>query len=137
MPSEALKSPGFVFNTSLCQATLFNLYNDDFVTAEAVFSTFEEEIDAYMVTLQNSFLKGNLAEFSSIVHKIKPVYNYVGLTAIYDRLLLVENDCKMQKSMDLMTEDYEFIIAETNKNRPLIKNELERLKEYNKENNNY
>jgi hypothetical protein len=137
MPSEALKSPGFVFNTALCQTTLFNLYNDDYVTAEAVFSTFEEEIDSYIVTLRDTFLKRNLAEFSSIVHKIKPVYNYVGLTAIYDRLLLVENDCKKHKSMDLMTEDYEYIIAETNKNRPLIKNELERLTEYNKENNNH
>jgi hypothetical protein len=136
MPSEALKSHGFVFNNALCQATLSNLYSDDYVTAEAVFSTFEEEIDGYIRTLQDSFLKRNLPEFSGIVHKIKPVYNYVGLTAIYDRLLLVENNCKMQKSMDSMTEDYEFIISETNKNRPLIKKELARLIEYNKENNN-
>jgi HPt (histidine-containing phosphotransfer) domain-containing protein len=136
MPSEALQSPGFVFNNTLCQTTLSNLYSDDYVTAEAVFSTFEEEIDAYIGTLQGSFLKRNLVEFSSIVHKIKPVYNYVGLTAIYNRLLLLEDDCKMLKSMDSMTEHYEYIISETNKNRPLIKKELERLKEYNKENNN-
>jgi hypothetical protein len=134
MPSEALKSPGFVFNNALCQTTLSNLYSDDYLTAEAVFSTFEEEIGAYMITLRDSFMKRNLAEFSSIVHKIKPVYNYVGLAAIYDRLLSLENDCKMAKSMDSMAEDYNYIITETDKFRPLIKNELERLIKYNAEN---
>jgi hypothetical protein len=134
MPSEALKSPGFVFNSALCQTTLSNLYSDDYLTAEAVFSTFEEEIGAYMITFRDNFMKRNPAEFSSIVHKIKPVYNYVGLASIYDRLLSLENDCKMAKSMDSMTEDYNFIINETNKFRPLIKNELERLIKYNAEN---
>lgn len=136
MPSEALKSPGFVFNSALCQTTLSNLYSDDYLTAEAVFSTFEEEIGAYMVTLRDSFMKRNPAEFSSIVHKIKPVYNYVGLASIYDRLLSLENNCKMAKSMDSMIEDYNYIINETDKFRPLIKNELERLIKYNAENTN-
>jgi HPt (histidine-containing phosphotransfer) domain-containing protein len=134
MPSEALKSPGFVFNSALCQMTLSNLYSDDYVTAEAVFSTFIEEIDGYIGTLKDSFLKRNLSEFSSIVHKIKPVYNYVGLTTIYERLLSLENNCKMLKSIDSMTEDYDYIISETDKFRPLIKNELERLMRYNEEN---
>ncbi len=136
MPSEALKSPGFVFNSALCQTTLSNLYSDDYLTAEAVFSTFEEEIDGYIGTLRDSFAKRNLPEFSGIVHKIKPVYNYVGLTTIYERLLSVENNCKMLKSLDSMMEDYDFIISETDKFRPLIKNELERLIRYNAENSN-
>ena len=136
MPSEALKSPGFVFNSALCQTTLSNLYSDDYLTAEAVFSTFEEEIDGYIGTLRDSFAKRNLPEFSGIVHKIKPVYNYVGLTNIYERLLSVENNCKMLKSLDSMMEDYDFIISETDKFRPLIKNELERLIRYNAENSN-
>lgn len=136
MPFEALKSPGFVFNSALCQTTLSNLYSDDYLTAEAVFSTFEEEIDGYIGIFRDSFAKRNVAEFSGIVHKIKPVYNYVGLTTIYERLLSVENNCKMQQSLDSMTEDYDFIISETDKFRPLIKNELERLIRYNAENSN-
>lgn len=136
MPFEALKSPGFVFNSALCQTTLSNLYSDDYLTAEAVFSTFEEEIDGYIGIFRDSFSKRNLAEFSAIVHKIKPVYNYVGLTTIYERLLSVENNCKMLQSLDSMTEDYDFIISETDKFRPLIKNELERLIRYNAENSN-
>ena len=114
---------------------LDDCYGTDYVHAESVFAMLLEELPSNLTDLYQLLEQHNLADFKKYIHKIKPTFNYVGLTTLSHDLQLLENRCGSIQSLAEAKDEIRDMLERIEKAVPLLKNEVERLRQYN--NNGY
>ena len=72
----------FVFNAEIDTNYLNSLYGEDFVYLQEVFETVLSDYQSLTDNIEYSYSSGNITALKSAVHKIKPVFGFVGLTRV-------------------------------------------------------
>jgi len=89
-----MDKPCFKFSEKLDHAFLESLYEDDLEHAEMVFTQYIEQAPVQMLAIETAYNNGSVAVFRQLLHKIKPVFSYVGLTAITQQAEDIERHCE-------------------------------------------
>jgi len=124
-------SKTFVFNEKFDHEYLFNLYADDFGYVEEIFSITLQHFDPDFEAIHVAYALDNVSDLKKAVHKIKPTFGFVGLTAIQDQCKDFEDLCQDVMTMSELTAEYKQIVTTLADSKKLLETEYRRLKEFN------
>lgn len=118
-----------LFDQRLDNEFLQSLYEDDVEHAVTVFSQFLNMAPAMMKEIEESYQSGSVETFRQKVHKLKPVFSFVGLTHLTRKAEILEKKCKEISQIDHINYLYKDLKDNYTNDFPIIENEVERLKE--------
>src|SRR6202163_450253 len=117
----------FVFNAEIDTNYLNSLYGDDYIYLQEVLDTVLKDYQALTDNIEYSYSSGNLTALRSAVHKIKPVFGFVGLTAVQQQCQQFEQICSAVSSADNISGDFETLKNKIFQSRQLIEEEKKKL----------
>ncbi|RYY61575.1 MAG: Hpt domain-containing protein [Chitinophagaceae bacterium] len=118
------------FSDQLDLAKLQEFYDGDPRLASGVFEAFVQETVTALPDLDQLYLSGDLAEFKRLVHKIKPGFLYVGLTALYGKLSDLEILCEKANDVTDVAGPFKDVQGRLGEEITWVENELKKLKEF-------
>jgi HPt (histidine-containing phosphotransfer) domain-containing protein len=121
----------FIFSDQLNAETLIALYGDDYVYMEEVFGTVLKE---YVVLTDNviaSYTSKNIPALKAAVHKMKPIFGFVGLNEVQEQCQSFENVCQSATSFELIDNDYGSLRNNLVNSKYLIEEEKKKLELFN------
>ena len=121
----------FIFNAEIDANYLNSLYGDDFVYLQEVFETVLEDYQSLTDNIEYSYSSGNLTALRSAVHKIKPVFGFVGLTVVQQQCQHFEQICGTVSSPENISGDFETLKNKIFQSRQLIEEEKKKLEIFN------
>lgn len=116
-----------LFNERLDCEALMEMYEGDYEHAEVVFGQFVKNAPVQMQGIATSFQEDSVEEFRAKVHKLKPVFTFVGLTSLSRQAAQLEEQCKTVGTLKILQADYETFKNEFDNNLPLIQEISEKL----------
>lgn len=121
----------FIFNEKIDGDYLYSLYEDDFQYIEEIFATTLTHFDADFQAIEQAWLAGDTASLKKAVHKIKPTFGFVGLTAVQQLCKEFEDFCQKAGSTNDLKDQYQQIVITLAASKDLIAAEYGKLKEFN------
>jgi hypothetical protein len=88
-----LSDTSFVFSDAIDSRYIIDLYAGDYQMIEETFDDVLREYDEFVSKIITTYHEGDRAALKSAVHKIKPLFGFVGLTGHQSQCLLFENSC--------------------------------------------
>lgn len=116
------------FDQRLDNEFLQSIYEDDVEHALTVFSEFLHTSPALMKEIEQSYQAGTVENFRQKVHKMKPVFSFVGLTHLTQKAEILEKKCKEITQINDINYLYKELKEGYSNDFPIIENELERLR---------
>ncbi|HUZ58168.1 MAG TPA: hypothetical protein VMU83_05250 [Hanamia sp.] len=124
-----MENLSIVFDKRLDIEFLQSIYEDDIEHALIVFSQFLQIAPSLMKEMEESYLSGEVESFRQKVHKMKPVFSFVGLTKLTAKAEVLEKKCKEVSGIYDISELYKELKNQYSEGLPIIENEVNRLKE--------
>jgi HPt (histidine-containing phosphotransfer) domain-containing protein len=121
----------FVFNAEIDANYLNSLYGDDYNYLQEIFNTVLEEYVSLTDNIEYSYSSGNLAALKSSVHKIKPVFGFVGLTEVQKLCQHFEQVCGTVSSADQLSGEFETLKNKISQCKQIIEEEKKKLELFN------
>ena len=118
-----------IFDQRLDTEFLESLYEDDVEHATTVFSEFLQMAPVMMKEIDDSYQLGVVENFRQKVHKLKPVFSFVGLTHLTEKAEILEKKCKEVSQIYDISLLYKELKHHYAKDFPIIENETKRLQE--------
>jgi len=119
----------FAFDKRLDTDFLEELFEGDKEHATMVFEQFLTGIHPQLKEVDNNFLPGNIELFRQKVHRLKPIFSFVGLTALTSKAQVIEDKCKQNCEFRDIENSYNEFKNSASEFIPVIENELLKLKE--------
>jgi hypothetical protein len=108
---------------------LHSLYEDDKEHAAIVFEQFLKGYPAQIADVEATFKAGDLPLLKHRVHKMKPTFSFVGLTAITEKAGLLEKKCAEETDINNIVELYQSFKNDLNEFIPIVEIQYEKLKD--------
>lgn len=118
------------FDAALDTEFLQSIYGDDIEQVSWVFAEFLNTAPTMMKEADAFFKAGNVENFRQRIHKIKPVFSYVGLTHLTNQAELIEQQCKVSNGTGGIEQKYGELKTNYEKNFSIIENELKRIENH-------
>lgn len=118
----------FAFDQRLDTEFLNSIYEDDFEHAAMVFEQFLQVAPVQMKEIEDCYIKGDTEPFRQRIHKLKPVFSFVGLTGVTALAEALEKKCKEVTQISEVSSMYLEFKKEYSGYLPVIENELVRMK---------
>ncbi len=120
----------FVFSDAINSKYIIDLYAGDYVMIEETFTDVLQEYDAFVERIVTSYQEKDIQALRSAIHKIKPLFGFVGLTNIQTRCLHFENSC-VDASEAQLAESFSPLEKQLVEARAIIEKEKVRLTAFN------
>lgn len=121
----------FVFSSQLDVDYLKEAYEGDHVYAKEMFETYLEIIEDELLGIKNSIEDKDIGDIKNKLHKIKPIFTMVGLTHISKDIEHGESIVTEQNE-ESISQWFGTIESEIRSYLPVIKNEVEKLRKWQK-----
>jgi len=121
----------FHFSPGLDTAFLRELYGEDIQQAELVFESTVQQLRSELPLVESRFHDGDTAGLKKVVHKMKPLFGYIGLNEIMQEFTSFEAVCAQCETMAEAESGFHHIIALSLEAVKIAENEIKRLKQYN------
>ena len=121
---------GFTFDDKLDQTFLASLYGDDFEYAREVFEGFLSETKPEFDKIKNDYRQNDLKNMRQKLHKIKPTFGFVGLTALTGKTETVIAACDRASNTGEIEPGCSALFKEIEDSFRLIENELARMRNH-------
>lgn len=115
------------FDSRLDVEFLQSIYEDDKEHALIVFNQFLKMAPAQMEEIEKNFSSGTVELFRQKIHKIKPVFSFVGLTELTSKAEILEKKCKEVSHIFEVNDLYTEFKSYYRTSYPIIENEVTRL----------
>jgi HPt (histidine-containing phosphotransfer) domain-containing protein len=122
-----MENVSLVFDQRLDTEFLQSIYEDDMEHAMMVFSQFLHMAPALMGEIEESFQSGAVESFRQKVHKIKPVFSFVGLTNLTQKAEVLEKKCKEVSKIHEVSDLYHELKKQYSQGFPIIEKEAKRF----------
>jgi HPt (histidine-containing phosphotransfer) domain-containing protein len=129
--SNAPHHQPFTFNQRINTQYINDLYEGDFEMIEETFAGVLHEYDTLLENIRICFKSGDISSLRSAIHKIKPLFGFVGLTSIQSLCVQFENDCR-KDSFPTVEKDLMALMKQMTEAKSLIEEERSRLEAFNK-----
>jgi HPt (histidine-containing phosphotransfer) domain-containing protein len=123
-----MESKIFEFDQRLDAAFLRSLYEDDIENAVMSFDFFLNKYPQHLKEIEDDFIAGDIKGFRQKVHKVKPTFSYVGLTAMSVKAAAIERLCDETNDLNNVKDLYQELKNSLQEIIPVIEGELERMK---------
>ena len=120
----------FVFSDAINSQYIIDLYAGDYVMIEETFNDVFHEYDSFVERIITTYHDKDRTALKSAIHKIKPLFGFVGLTHLQALCLQFENSC-LQVSEEQLAAAFAPLKEELLKARSIIEKERGRLAEFN------
>lgn len=120
----------FVFSDAINSQYIIELYAGDYVMIEETFTDVLLEYDGFVQKINTCFRDDDVAALKSSVHKIKPLFGFVGLTDLQALCLQFENACQ-GSSCSGLAADYAVLFEKLIQAKSIIRDEQARLVAFN------
>jgi HPt (histidine-containing phosphotransfer) domain-containing protein len=120
----------FHFSPPIDSRYLIELYAGDYTMIGETFTDVLAEYDVFVQHINDSYGQGDRAALKSAVHKIKPLFGFVGLLTLQAECQDFENSC-LQAGPDVLAANFIALKANLINIRDLIRTEKERLERFN------
>jgi hypothetical protein len=121
----------FTFSPPIDSQYLIELYAGDYGMIAETFSDVLQDYDEFVQQILSGYEQGDRIALKSAVHKIKPLFGFIGLLALQAQCQDFENTCLLADPTAL-TADFNRMKAGFLSVRPLIEQEKARLEAFNK-----
>jgi HPt (histidine-containing phosphotransfer) domain-containing protein len=132
MNSET-ENKSFIFNEKIDLQCINDLYGDDYLYIEEVFVTVLTEYKLLAENITSCYSSQDIPALKSAVHKIKPIFGFVGLTAIQQQCQEFEDLCQDPKSFDLLANDFTELNDNLTMSKSLLEEERKKLELFNRQ----
>jgi HPt (histidine-containing phosphotransfer) domain-containing protein len=129
--TQSMSDKTFVFSKAVNGKYIIELYAGDYVMIEETFTDVLLEYDSFVQKINTSFHDGDPRVLKSAIHKIKPLFGFVGLTEIQARCARFENACQDAPSCPALAEEYGPLFEQLVHARAIIQEEQARLVKFN------
>lgn len=119
------------FNPKIDHDFIISMYEDDYLYITEVFTTTLTQLIPDIEEVKKNFKDGNVGNLRKLVHKIKPAYGFVGLLQTEAVCQQFENECLSVSSAAALEVKYSELIEEVEAGAIIIRQEIEKLKDYN------
>lgn len=116
-----------IFDSRLDNIALSDLYDGDMEQALIIFEQFIDTSPGLMQELAERFREGDIEDFRKRVHKIKPVFSYVGLTDLTHIAETIERKCNEISDISEVSQLYDQLKNQYSEGFSIVGNELKRL----------
>jgi HPt (histidine-containing phosphotransfer) domain-containing protein len=128
--NNPLSDNAFVFNPPIDSRYLIELYAGDFVMIGETFADVLSEYNDFVHSVFASYQAKDMSALKGAVHKIKPLFGFVGLLSLQSQCQDFEYACQDRKWADL-ADDFNLLKNNLIQVRALIETEKERLENFN------
>lgn len=116
-----------VFSEHINAAYIIELYSGDYSMIEETFADVVSEYPSLLANVDAAYLAGDIPALKRAVHKIKPLFGFVGLTSIQSQCLDFENSCEAHPSLPLLTNEFMLLKNNLLQMKAVIEEEKEKL----------
>jgi len=129
--NNQISNKPFIFNEEISTQSISELYGDDYVYVQEVFETVLREYELLTNNIHSCYDSRNIPALKAAVHKIKPIFGFVGLNAVQQQCQQFENVCQNTTSFDSLLNDYSHLNNKLIKSKSLIEEEKKKLEHFN------
>ncbi len=122
----------FVFSDVINSQYIIDLYAGDYVMIEETFTDVLLEYDGFVQKINTCFREDDITALKSAVHKIKPLFGFVGLTDLQALCLKFENACQ-DATCSHLAADYAVLFEKLVLAKSVIRDEHARLVAFNQD----
>lgn len=121
----------FGFSSELDTAFLKELYGDDLQQAELVFESSLQQIEMDLPVMREQFGAGDVGGLKKTVHKLKPLFGYIGLNPVQEEYSHFEAQCQTAPDAQTLHGDFKRLLESTEAAHRTIETEWMRLQKFN------
>lgn len=129
---KPLANTNFTFCEPIDGEYLIDLYAGDYIMIEETFADVLQGYDDFVERIITTYHEGDVKALKSAVHKVKPLFGFVGLTALQALCLDFENACQKASSATELTPAFETLQKQLVNSKSIIASELSRLSLFNR-----
>ena len=127
------ENKSFIFNAKIDVQCINDLYGDDYLYIEEVFVTVLTEYKLLAENINSGFASQDIPALKSAVHKIKPIFGFVGLPDIQQQCQEFEDLCQDPGPFDLLANDFNELNDNLTKSKSLLEEERRKLELFNRQ----
>ena len=127
---QPLSGRTFRFSDAINSQYIIELYAGDYVMIEETFTDVLNEYEGFVQRIIISYENRDRQALKSAVHKIKPLFGFVGLTPLQSRCLEFENSC-LEADASRLESSFTSLIEKLTQAKGVIEREKIRLTEFN------
>jgi hypothetical protein len=128
----SLSDKTFVFSHPIDNQYILELYAGDYVMIGETFTDVLQDYDGFVQKICSSYEQEDIPALKSAVHKIKPLFGFVGLVSIESQCLQFENACQSSPFPGLAA-DFAGLKDSLIQAKKIIETENERLLRFNRQ----
>lgn len=121
----------FTFSEGLDAGFLQDLYGNDLQQAEIVFETSAQQMKAEIALAQVKFHDGDLQGLKKVIHKMKPLFGYIGMNDVMETFAVFEKECMEEGTAADLEQKFQHILIATQQSLIKTEKEVNRLKQFN------
>ena len=121
----------FTFSEELDVSFLQDLYGDDLQQAEIIFESSAQQIKAEIILAQAKFHDGDLPGLKKVIHKMKPLFGYIGMNNVMEEFAIFEKECMEETTAANLEQKFQHILITTQQSLIKTEKEVNRLKQFN------
>jgi HPt (histidine-containing phosphotransfer) domain-containing protein len=121
----------FEFDKAIDSESIANLYDNDYNWIEEVFSSVLAEYGAGTAQIEQTRAKKDVEGLRKAVHKMKPVFGFVGLLKMQEMCKNLEDKCQGETSIAVLDNDTTILLNNLATCREILEKEYDRLKTFN------
>lgn len=129
---QPLSNRTFRFSDAINSQYIIELYAGDYVMIEETFTDVLNEYEGFVQRIITTYHEKDRMGLKSAVHKIKPLFGFVGLTPLQTLCLQFENSCLEAADGDLASS-FSVLREQLMEARTIIEKEKMRLMEFNRQ----
>jgi HPt (histidine-containing phosphotransfer) domain-containing protein len=125
-----LSDNSFVFNPPIDNQYVVELYAGDYTMIEETFSHILADYDDFVQKINAGYESGELGTLKAAVHKMKPLFGFVGLTSVQSQCHEFENACQ-SAALTALANEFSSLKNSLRQAKIIIEAEKERLARFN------
>jgi HPt (histidine-containing phosphotransfer) domain-containing protein len=130
---EAANIPNpFIFNQKIDANHLLGLYENDYGYMEEIFKTVCDHYEDDLTAVKMNYDVKDLTGLRKAVHKLKPVFGFIGMPDVQEMCLQLEQSCGAVSGTEELSDKIKKLVPVLEESGIIIRQEYEKLVSFNK-----
>jgi hypothetical protein len=129
--ADVAEDCGFIFSDGFDRLFLEELYGGDMLTAEEIFRSSIPHIEEFLQLAEHHVDTGASDDLRKLLHKIKPLFGYMGMIQVQDAAQNFEDFCAFKDKTGNLDSAHESFRTIAHQALLLMRTEQQRLNEHN------
>lgn len=124
-------SEPFEFDKAIDPESIASLYDNDYNWIEEVFSSVLAEYSSGFAKIEQTLAEKDVEGMRKAVHKMKPVFGFVGMLQMQEMCKNLEDKCQGETSIAVLENETTILLNNLTTCREILEKEYDRLKIFN------